>query len=104
MASADLWDVNPHLALAASESFESTSDRAWDMFVRHVEKLIGHDLDGDQDRNGYSIDFAHDCFCDGMTAAECALEVADEKARRAPAPRPFYGAECPPIANKSPLS
>ncbi len=78
-----LVDVNPHLALWQSETHVSASERAWDRWVAKVEKLLGHPLDGDQDRDGYSLDFANDCFNDGVTAEEYALDVADAKARRA---------------------
>lgn len=80
----DLFDINSHLALAISESYVSPSERAWLKWVASVEKLLGHDLDGDQDRDGYSLDFANDFFEDGFSPAEYALEVADRKADRAP--------------------
>lgn len=35
-------------------------------FVRAVEAKLGHDLDGDQEVEGYSLDVAHDFFSDGL--------------------------------------
>lgn len=39
----------------------------WEKWVVKVEKLMGHDLDGDQERDGYSLDFALDAFNAGMS-------------------------------------
>lgn len=78
----DLWDVNPHLALAQSESYESPGDRAWYAFVKKAEKLLGHDLDGHQERDGYSMDRAHDWFADGETVEDFVKDVQIEKAAR----------------------
>lgn len=69
----DLSEINPHLALAQSESYVGPG--AWERFVARVERLIGHDLDGDQERDGYSLDYAHDAFMAGVTADEHALGV-----------------------------
>lgn len=37
--------------------------------------MLGHDLDGDQEKDSYSLDFAHDAFMDGLTAERHAAEV-----------------------------
>lgn len=68
-------ECNPHLELAASESFVSQSERAWLRWIRKVEKLLGFDLDGNQDRDGYSLDFAYDFFLHGDTPEQYADEV-----------------------------
>jgi len=71
----DLDEMNPHLALAFSESYVSPRERKWEAWTAKVEKILGHDLDGDQDTDGYSLDYAHDAFADGLTAEEYAAEV-----------------------------
>jgi hypothetical protein len=77
-----LWDINPHLALGQSESYSSPGEIAWDRFVSRVERLIGRDLDGDQERDGYSIDCAYAAFEAGETADSYALEAKAAIAER----------------------
>lgn len=50
-----------HLEFAASESaaLEPTSFERW---IGRVEKMVGHDLDGDQKQDGYSLDDCLDMF------------------------------------------
>lgn len=74
-------ECNPHLALWASENHVSPRERAWEAWVAKVEKLLGHDLDGNQERDGYSLGFAHDHFWAGDTPEQYVAEVMDEKAR-----------------------
>lgn len=47
----------------------------WEKWVKRVEKILGHDLDGNQDTDGYSLDFALECFDEGMTAEQYAASV-----------------------------
>jgi hypothetical protein len=84
----DLSEINPHLALWQSENYVSPGERAWLAWVAKAEKLLGHDLDGDNSEAakvagtscGYSLDEAHDAFADGVTVEEYAAEVMAEKA------------------------
>lgn len=69
-----------HLETYEAETFVSTGERAWLAFVACVERLLGHDLDGDQDRDGYSIDFALLAFEVGTTASDYALQVQAARA------------------------
>jgi hypothetical protein len=71
---ADLAD-HPFEALRRSESYVSPGEREWLRWVAKAEKLAGHDLDGNQDRDGYSLDYAYDAFCDGLTAADYLAEI-----------------------------
>ena len=50
-----------HLEFAASES-AALEPTDWDRWIARVEKIVGHDLDGDLERDGYSLDFLHDLF------------------------------------------
>jgi hypothetical protein len=72
---ADLSEINPHLALLHSESFISECERGWFRFVRKVEKLLGHGIDGNQKTDGFSLDYAADSYADGWTAEEYVSEV-----------------------------
>lgn len=69
-------DLNDHpfAIFMAGERIPSEDDE-WEAWVREVESILGFSLDGNQERDGYSIDFAHDAFREGVTAAEYAREV-----------------------------
>lgn len=73
-------EINPHLALLASESYVGPHERAWMTWARKVEKLLGHNLDGDQERDGYSLDYAHDEFCNGLSPEQYVAEVGERQA------------------------
>lgn len=60
-----------------SGAFTSKSDRAWERFTATCERLLGHDLDGNDpdafdanksDGDGYSLDEAYEVFKAGKTA------------------------------------
>ncbi len=66
-----------------NESWVSANEKRWLKWVGEVEEILGFcdargrlTLDGNQDEDGYSLDFAHDAFADGCTPAEYAAEVA----------------------------
>jgi hypothetical protein len=82
MCDRDFGEINPHLALAQSESYVSPTERAFMAWVGAVEKIVGHSLDGDEDRDGYSLDGAYAAFEASVTAADYAAEVFEEKERR----------------------
>lgn len=68
-------DVNPHLALWQSETYVSTTELKWEAYVDAVAKCIGlTGLDGDTDKDGYSLDQAHDLFVAGCSVMDCAQE------------------------------
>jgi hypothetical protein len=66
-----------HLQLAASESFVSGTERRWLAWVEKVEGMLGHSLDGDHRKDGYSLDYAHEAFLEGASAVEYALAIHD---------------------------
>jgi hypothetical protein len=70
-------DLNDHpfALFAAGESYVSASERAWLAWVKIVEKILGHSIDGDQERDGFSLDYAYDAFAADATPAEYAAEV-----------------------------
>lgn len=58
----NLDEINPHLALAASESYVSDDERRWENWLKQVELCLGHDLDGNQQAQGYCMDYAYAAF------------------------------------------
>lgn len=73
-------DDHPMAVFAAGESYESPGDRAWAKWVKKAERLLGHDLDGNQDTEGYSLDSAYAAFEAGEAAKTYVDEVnADPK-------------------------
>ena len=75
---------NPHIDLWISETHTPNWEREYFKFLADVEKQLGHDLDGDQDADGYSLDFAWAFFDDGLTASEAADEFHCLKALASP--------------------
>lgn len=66
--------IDTHLEIHKNETFTSTHEKRWLRWVKEVEAGLGHDLDGDQDANGYSIDLGYDWFVDGLTPAQAIAE------------------------------
>lgn len=56
--------------VASESGAPSTSEAAWLRWVAKAERIAGHGLDGDQDVDGYSLDFAFDAFRAGTSAAD----------------------------------
>lgn len=63
-----------HLEFAASES-AALEPTAWEGWVAAVEARVGHDLDGDQAADGYSMDAAYVAYEGGLTPVEYAARV-----------------------------
>lgn len=59
---------NFHDEVWQMETESLNSDAAWIKWTNYVETYLGHDLDGDQEKDGYSIDHAYDAYRGGMTA------------------------------------
>lgn len=75
----DFSEINPHLGLWQSENYESPFEKRWMRWSDQVEKLLGHDLDGDEASDGYSIDGAFANFEAGETAENYVAEVRANK-------------------------
>lgn len=58
---------------------ENTTPTAWDRWADKVEKLLGHDLDGDEALDGFSVDGALAAFERGQGAADYADVVRSRK-------------------------
>ncbi len=75
-------DIDATIAFHAHEAGTDAAgraERAWLDWAKKVETLIGHDLDGDQDADGYSIDRAVDLYESKWTAIEAADAFMDWK-------------------------
>lgn len=57
------------------ESDAATQVSPFEKWAKRVEVILGHDLDGDQQRDGYSLDFALVAFENGMTPQAYATTV-----------------------------
>lgn len=55
----------------------ASADTEWDRWIERLERTIGHSADGDQDADGYSIDWCFDMFNCGRTVTEIAAHIAD---------------------------
>lgn len=64
----DLSD-HPHYAFGKAESAALEPDD-WDRWIAAAEKSFGGSLDGNQETDGFSLDFAHDAFKTGKSVAE----------------------------------
>jgi len=66
-----MTDLNDHPFSPQSVAFESGApgrrERDWLLWCATVETGLGHDLDGDEEQDGYSIDYAHDAWRRGVT-------------------------------------
>ena len=54
----------------ARESGAPSSEAEWLRWIAKAERIAGHDMDGDQDVDGYSLDFAFEAFRAGLSAAD----------------------------------
>lgn len=86
-----MTDLNDHPFAPANVARESgapsNSERAWLSWCARVEKILGHDLDGDETQgDSYSLDGAHDAWMAGVSPHGYAREVCerenDEAVRR----------------------
>lgn len=48
----------------------------WEAWVAEVEQLLGHDVDGDQVVDGYSLGFTHKMFRAGRSTSQAAAAIA----------------------------
>ena len=52
----------------------------WEAWIKDVEKLFGHTLDGDEDPDGYSLDSGYEAWEKGITPEEYVVERPNTKA------------------------
>lgn len=80
-----MTDLDDHPFSAANIAREGgapdASEARWLKWAAEVERLLGHDLDGNENEDGYSIDFAYEAFSAGHIPASYAGDVAKKKRR-----------------------
>lgn len=75
--------VMNHQEVWDNEVYVSKSEQRWLNWINSVESLLGHSVDGNQVKDGYSMDYAYDWFKLGSTVMEYVIEVRKQKAKRA---------------------
>jgi hypothetical protein len=68
-----------HMEFAELES-RSLGKNGWQIWAEKVEKILGHDLDGNQDTDGYSMDYAFAAWNNGLMPFEYVAQVKNTKA------------------------
>jgi len=85
---------HPFMEFVLGESnagYASDEEKAWLRWVKQVERILGHDIDGNESvearahgmSDGYSADGAYAAWEQNISAAEYAAEVEQEKLRLA---------------------
>lgn len=69
--------MDDHMQVWAWENIDYTS--VWESWVDRVEMLTGHDLDGTQDIDGYSLDTAYTMWQRGLTPIEAYAKIESDK-------------------------
>lgn len=67
--------MNDHLATWAAETATSDEEQRWFAWIAEAQRLAGHNLDGDEREDGYSLDVAHQAFRDGKTARDYIVTI-----------------------------
>lgn len=67
---------SPANIAAESGALTIDEDRLWMRWINRVEQIVGHDMDGDQEADGYSLDFAYDAWRAGQTPDTYAKSIA----------------------------
>lgn len=68
--------MNAYNAQEASPEYRYVNtDAAWLIWCLEAEGLLGHDLDGDQEKDGYSLEAAYGAFLEGKTPTQYVASV-----------------------------
>lgn len=67
--------MNDHLATWAAEVATSPEEQTWFAWIATAQTIAGHDLDGDEREDGYSLDVAYQAFRDGKTPRDYILTI-----------------------------
>lgn len=68
-----------HIEFAEAES-RALDPTAWDRWINRLEKTVGHSLDGDENADGYSLDFCLDLFRERVSVDDAASLIHSNKA------------------------
>lgn len=53
----------------------------WDIWIAAVEALVGHDCDGDEEYDGYSLDGLYDMWKAGSSVEDAATAVSQPEGK-----------------------
>ncbi|NCW69632.1 MAG: hypothetical protein EBV86_13915, partial [Marivivens sp.] len=59
-----------------AEEYDGETVTPWDVWIKKVERLVGFNLDGNEARDGYSLDGAFEMFERGMSVRDAAASIA----------------------------
>lgn len=68
-------DIDTHAEVWAAEQHESADASDWYAWIAEAQRLAGHDLDGDEATDGYSLDYAHEAWSSGKTVRDYILTI-----------------------------
>jgi len=64
-----------HLEVWEQENLSLRASDKWLLWCASAERLLGHDLDGDGDSDGYSIDEAYEFYCRKLSPKDYVISV-----------------------------
>jgi hypothetical protein len=68
--------MNDFMELVHYEFCTALRKSPFEKWADKVEKILGHDLDGDQSTDGYSLDFALVAFQQGQTPKQYVASIS----------------------------
>lgn len=80
MAATEWSKIMNHAEVWAHEMASEFGSSDWERWAEKAESLLGHDLDGDENRDGFSLDGAHEAYKDGMSVRDYVSAVNSQKA------------------------
>jgi hypothetical protein len=69
--------MSDHLAIREAENVVSDREPSWYAFHDAATKLMGHDIDGDQAEDGYSLDGFYKLWERGLTPDQAVQQIRD---------------------------
>ena len=69
-----------HLDNWMAEVYVSEVEARWLKWCARLETVLGHDLDGSQNEDGYSLDGAYEMWRAGLTVGQARSNIENNKA------------------------
>lgn len=69
-----------HMSLWKTETWVSAHEKAWLRWIDELESVVGHNLDGTQWIDGYSLDHSYKMWEDGLNPQAAAEVIKHNKA------------------------
>lgn len=70
-----------HIEVWQQETATSQKEQLWLIWIKRAENQLGHSIDMDEWKDGYSLDGAFDYFNRGFKSSEYVKQVRAEKLR-----------------------